>query len=281
MNAYFQPSRFIGLLRQELMEKYRTLLIFILSSLGGYLGLYLFCLLFELDLGVQTRSVLYAVFFSFACLLIPYLIYRSANRREDGLFYALTPASTLEKTLSMLLICSLIFPLSFVLLTLSFDSILSWLPFRHGFQGHLWGIVLGDYSQLPILQSSLEVFRSLDIDTASTGLWHNAVYGTSVVCLLNMLFRRHKIGYSILCYIGWVLLFSLITGVCSYLFFRSGLYMNLEIIDGIFYSNGRPAEAWFFRNFSGIVETFLFFNTYILPLIFWALTYLRIRRVQY
>ena len=91
----------------------------------------------------------------------------------------------------------------------------------------------------------------------------------SAFVLLNMLFRRHKIGYTLLTLLGiWVI--AIVIVVISAVSVFDNLQNNPDI-------NPERIYQWLITLYKAAIV----FCTYILPIACWILTYFRIRRIQY
>ena len=139
MNATFSIHRLGLTIYKELQEKY----MIILTSIGIILMIYLaFWALNLIDgepVSTAARAASAATTLSIISCLAPFFLYKNENRRMEGVFYAVSPSSTLEKTISMLVICSVIFPLLSTVLLMSLDSLLTLMPFEASYSGSIWG----------------------------------------------------------------------------------------------------------------------------------------------
>ena len=138
MNATFNIRRFGLNIYKELLEKYKLILGFWAVIVLVYLMIWGLTLLTGGNLGTTGRGTLVATLLQFYCCLIPFLLYKNENRHVEGTFYGITPASTLEKTLTVFVIATLLFPALTSVLMLSLDSLLASMPTDGGFSGHIW-----------------------------------------------------------------------------------------------------------------------------------------------
>ncbi|MBO7278720.1 MAG: hypothetical protein J6U70_03875 [Bacteroidales bacterium] len=271
MNTYFSFTRFGRLLRQDWQDCSRHFWILILSSVGAYLAFWLFCaLFFDFSIGTTGRSILTQCLFSLMMFLAPYRLFQNVNKRLEGYLYGITPASVLEKVLSMILIASVFFGCVEVVSIYSVDSLLSLLPTPYGFEGHLWqNAIQCETSMLNTLMDSqtYEFVTTL----AAPPMLLSLMLKQSWFIYFNTLFRSNKIGYTILVLIG----ISIASSTLSGLFAFASLYaMDIELMEGTvtmetIFSNLTP-YIW--------VASLL---TYVVPVIFWVLTYFRIKKIQY
>ena len=59
---------------------------------------------------LDSRTYFISALFFFAIFLSPYFVYKEMNNRKKGYFYAMLPASTFEKLLSMTLVSVVVVP---------------------------------------------------------------------------------------------------------------------------------------------------------------------------
>lgn len=264
MNSIFNIKRFCLLLRKELTEKSFSIMMIPVYAIVAYLFIWAMTLLYDSSLSADTRSSIIFCLFSIVVFLTPYIVYRNENRRLAGTFYAIMPASALEKLLSVILISTFLIPaISFVVLH-SLDSLLTLMPFnRIGFHGNVWAMIPRSF--IPEATG----IPSMDSHIINPSAWATILSGSSVAVFLCFLFRRHKIGYTILlnCGIG-ILTFILITL----------LFIAIE--------KNTIACGDTFTSYAGysyvlIINAFTITLTYVFPVIFYILTYFRIKRIQY
>ena len=279
MNATFNIRRFGLNIYKELLEKYRVILGFWAVIALVYLMFWGMALLLGSNVGEYSRGTVAITLLQFYCCLIPFLIYKTENRPIEGTFYGIAPASTLEKTLTVFVIVTLLFPALTTVLMLSLDSLLSVMPTESGFNGHIWDTVFSSDRFMSGLENSISTEEGRDIlDTLFFGIpnvlfnpFLSMILGQASFVFFAMLFRNHKIGKTLLviCGVGFLLSMGATWSIVStvkHLEAESLSSMDAEIM------------ARWMKNF---VKTVMVFTCYILPVIFWVLTYFRIRRVQY
>lgn len=119
MEEYFSFSRFGALLRTDLRNVWKNMgLSFLLMSTSGAVT-YLFVLGLrwlagwnELALYGDARGFIFGVMMATLCIVTPSRCYGSLTELRAGRFFLLLPASVLEKTVSMILICAIVVPVS-------------------------------------------------------------------------------------------------------------------------------------------------------------------------
>lgn len=271
MNTYFHFARFVKLLRQDWQDCSRKFWILILSSAGTYLAFWLFCsLLFDFHIGTTGRTFLTQALFSLLTLLAPYSLFRHANQRQKGYLFGITPASALEKLLSMLLIGTVFFCTMEVASIYTIDSLLSLLPTTYGFEGHLWNNFF--HSEASMLNTVLDS-QSYEFVTsvAAPPMIFSLMLKQSWFIYFNMLFRTNKIGNTILVLIGLSILSSLLSGLFAIASLNA---IDLELIEGTITTSTIFEHLSTYIWVAGVL-------TYVVPILFWVLTYFRIKRIQY
>ena len=280
MNATFSIHRLGLTVYKELQEKYMPILTSTGIILMTYLAIWALNLIDGEPVAAGVRASSAATILSIIGCLAPFFLYKNENRRMEGVFYAVSPSSTLEKTISMLVICSVIFPLLSTVLLMSLDSLLTLMPFEARYSGSIWGCMFSSKEYLNTITSFLQlntdpmaidfVNRMFDtiIPLAVPPIVGLALTQSAFV-LLNMLFRRHKIGYTLLTLLGiWVI--AIVIVVISAVSVFDNLQNNPDIDPERIYQ-------WLITLYKATIV----FCTYILPIACWILTYFRIRRIQY
>lgn len=279
MNATFNIRRFGLNIYKELLEKYKLILGFWAVIVLVHLMIWGLTLLIGGNLGTTGRGTLVATLLQFYCCLIPFLLYKNENRHVEGTFYGITPASTLEKTLTVFVIATLLFPALTSVLMLSLDSLLASMPTDGGFSGHIWKDIFttsGFADNLFNIDPSPEKTFILDrLYYATPDIFLNPYFGMllsqSALIFMAMLFRTHKIGKTLLviCGVGFLLSVGATWSIVA-------TVKNLD--EAVLNSMDAEIMANWVENF---VKTVMVFTCYILPVVFWVLTYFRIRRIQY
>ncbi len=276
MNATFNIQRFGLTIYKELLEKYRSALIFWAVLLLFYLAFWALTLIAGGTLNEGGRSAMAITMLTIACFLAPFILYKNENRRIDGIFYAASPSSTLEKTLSMLVIVTGLFPILTSVILLSVDSLLTVLPIDAGFRGSIWDEI---FSSKQYIESISPLFTE-DTRSLSDRLFHSLspfslnpytglLLSQSVFVFLNMLFRRHKIGISLITIFSIYLILIIIV-VTSVIGLVNQFGEDLENMD-----------AMLLDRIETMVRILVLGSTWIIPIVMWVCTYLRIKRIQY
>ena len=158
-----------------------------------------------------------------AAMVSPSRMYRTANLQKEGIYFAMLPASKLEKYLSMLLFTVVICPLLCLCGSIVLDYFLTLLPFG-SYNKWLW--------QTDYLASGLDYYRMLvsgnvpDLDSEELRLFAEVVTPGKVVLYVlvgylsyaalflftNTIFKKHKVLQTLLW--TWLISFA-INLVCT------------------------------------------------------------------
>ena len=121
------------------------------------------------NLDARFSTILSGIAISFA--IAPAIIYKSCNLKGRGNYYAMLPASHLEKYLSMLFYCCIVAPLAVLLGSFIVDTLLTLLPFGY-FKYFIW-----NYYDLPhITTEDMLFFIDFLFLTASIFMFSNTLF---------------------------------------------------------------------------------------------------------
>lgn len=206
---------------------------------------------------INDRTDLIAVLLNFAVLLSPYFVYSDINNSKKGYLYAIIPASTLEKLLSMSLMCMVVVPVcAFVALTAT--DVLLWLFSMMG---------IGGFKEIAFLDLAVLLDYRVII---------SAIAFVATPMMFNAVFRSHKILKTLLFFLA--LFFALVFGVS---FIVSALSVNL--------ATERAFEIWLGRTFGNcsaqdvisFLEIILSLFNAAIACVTLAVTYRRIKKMDY
>lgn len=155
-------------------------------------------------IGLGGRSTLMFIFFLIAIISAPSKIYGHITGRKEGTAFLMLPASTLEKFISMVLICAAVVPLAYFVLTAAVDILTCLIDPTCGVS------VVSEFSifrdkLLTALQSDQEV--PLSLTAAIDGLSNPLLYADDIASLAlafllgAILFRKSKTAKTIGCMI--------------------------------------------------------------------------------
>ena len=124
---------------------------------------------YQIAIGERFSTILSGIAISFA--IAPAIIYKSCNLKGRGNYYAMLPASHLEKYLSMLFYCCIVAPLAVLLGSFIMDTLLTLLPFGY-FKYFIW-----NYYDLPhITTEDMLFFIDFLFLTASIFMFSNTLF---------------------------------------------------------------------------------------------------------
>lgn len=190
MNSDFNFARFKMVVANDwkkFLSQYGvSLLVLLLIPVANWNSM----IFFEDSLGCGTRLFLLSVLYILAIIMAPARMYSDVNQPKRGIYFAMLPASKLEKFLSMVLYCFIVTPLAFLIGSFAIDTLLAVLPFGPSSRNYLWDI-------------------SDDFGFAIYPVVMTSVSSVAIFFFTNTLFRRKKVILTILCGIG--LIFSITT----------------------------------------------------------------------
>lgn len=131
MNDIFDWTRFCKVVRKDIMNIWPRAGKLMLLMAAVPVACWLLVTVSSIDRIMSPESrvpVIFGVIFLFG-LFFPSTMYYSCNRPKQGVYFAMLPASHLEKYLSMLLNCFVIAPLMLLVGIVLCDTILTLIPF--------------------------------------------------------------------------------------------------------------------------------------------------------
>ena len=155
-----------------------------------------------------------------AMMMVPEKAYGKANLSREGVAFAMLPASSLEKFISMFLYCAIMTPVVVFFGGYLIDAFLSIFPFG-GFEKpiHLYSLnelvsMMNDSEG--VIQAGGETEFSINdvfpIGVIRTGIYVGIIQWAAICMLGNMLFKKHKAGKTFACYLGISYLLSTVFG---------------------------------------------------------------------
>ena len=271
MNEVFDIKRLWKLMQYEAVNYipnfFKSLLIF--SSVIA--ATWIFSLTVDFNVLPDGRDKLVAGLFMLAIILSPFIVYKDMNNRKKGYIYAMIPASTLEKLLSMIALCVVVVPvLTYAVLTTT--DLLLWLFTKIG---------MGSFHEMVFYNPFTETFATEVYEdgflTYSLPLFDTVIYlmyTISYTIMFNTIFRKNKVLRTILFNISLVFALVILTSVTISI-------TSPEFWEGI----GRSLQSYF-KDWTAEEGIRLVLNiTRLLSIAFTALfltiAYFRIKRVNY
>lgn len=146
MNNTFDIKRFGNVVRHDGMSYFKNFgwTLVVLWSIPV-----IFWIMTYVSDGVYTnRDILISLLMWLSLIIVPSRLYKDVNDSRKGMLYAMTPASSLEKFLSMFLYCVLVTPIVYMLGAIAIDTILALKPGTNPYDGFIFkdfkGVLLPD-----------------------------------------------------------------------------------------------------------------------------------------
>lgn len=225
MNRNFEWSRFCKVVRKDFGNIWQqagtTLLMLTLIPLGVWL------VRMALTVGYGTivpeaRWSVIGMMVVLASGLTPSRLYRTCNLPKEGIYFAMLPASKLEKYLSMLLFSILVCPLMCLVGSIALDYLLTLLPFGP-YEKWLW--------QTDDLAELLDEYRRIVASSPTDGAGEQVclftkvltpgwvvlsmvlsyLYNAAIFIFTNTIFKKHKVLQTVL----WIWLISFVVSLVS------------------------------------------------------------------
>ena len=267
MNEVFDIKRFGKLVQFEVVNYmprfFKSLLIF--ASI--IFAMWMLSVTMDSDMWAASRAPLVQFLFTLAVTLSPFIVYKDVNNRKKGYIYAMIPASTLEKLLSMIVICVVVVQLlSYAVLEAT--DILLWLLSQAG---------IGSFMQLDIYNPFADSWGTVTLNNGDVGEFGlpllDSFLSTEVpifyAMMFNVIFRKNKVMKTILFNIA--------------LAFVSVVLMTM-LFDTEFIDNAWDMLRNCFDSEEGFIRFWLVFwriAALLLGFLYLAITYFRIKKVNY
>ncbi len=209
MNNTFTFNRFKNLLLKDgkmYFRNFGTTLI-VICCLNAIF--WIFNLLFGSTTLQEVRFGLLCVWTALAMMLVPEKVYGKANLSREGVSFAMLPASSLEKFISMFIYCAIVTPIVVFFGGYLVDTLLSLFPFG-GFEKPIHLYTLNEIMRLAddnkgVLQTgemSVTFTDVFPVGVMRTSLYMGIIQWAAIFMLGNMLFKKHKAGKTFACYLG-------------------------------------------------------------------------------
>ena len=206
MNNTLNINRFGKILKHDGLNFFPNLILTLAILWAIPVIIYLFAALMPTEetkdaFDAMSRIDLISTLTSIALIIAPARLYRHCNDSRKGIGYAMLPASTLEKFLSMVFYCVVVTPIIYVAGALAIDSILA--LFQGPYDGFAAAYYFDRYAKLDaiftkdnaMLDASLLIFFKSISPTFMIAL---SMLGTltisSIFMFGNMIFKKHKTG---------------------------------------------------------------------------------------
>lgn len=221
MNNTFSFNRFKNLLLKDgkmYVRNFGTSLI-VFCCLNAIF--WIFNLLFGSETMPPVRFGMLCTWTALAMLMVPSKVYGNANLSREGVGFAMMPASSLEKFVSMFLYCAIVTPVIVFFGGYLVDTLLSLFPFG-GFDKPIRLYTLNEIVSRMMTDNegvvqmgelSISATTLFPIGVIRTSLYMGIIQWAALFMLGNMLFKKHKAGKTFACYLGISYLFSMLFGL--------------------------------------------------------------------
>lgn len=268
MNDTFEFGRFAKLLKYECVNYLPNYMKGMVVFASFLVAAWLFTIASKLSF--ESRAPFMTVLFYFAVCLSPYFVYKDMNNRKKGYTYAMLPASTLEKLLSMIVVCVIVVPVM-VYLALSVTDVLLYALSCAG-AGHFTGLEFCSPFTVELEEGWGDAELAQLFDTKLIVL--SCVENIAVFMMFNSIFRKHKIIKTLLFSMAVQFIFQIVI-----------IFLALWIPESTWEEWGRWLVEYF-RDMTGeealsIIYDVMFTSNVIAMAIVLTITYFRIKRVNY
>ena len=230
MNNTFSFNRFKNLLLKDgkmYIRNFGTSLI-VWCCLNAIF--WIFNLLFGSSTMPPVRFGMLCTWTALAMMMVPSKVYGNANLSREGVGFAMMPASSLEKFISMFIYCAIVTPIVVFFGGYLVDAFLSIFPFG-GFEKPIRLYSINEIIQMfndtegtvRAGEMDLPIEQVFPIGVMRTSLYAGIIQWSAIFMLGNMLFKKHKAGKTFASYLGISYLISMIMGL---------VFFNREIMEG-------------------------------------------------
>lgn len=273
MNNTFDWNRFCKVVGKDCRNMWplfgTTMLI--LAALPFALWLLLLVTGRSNHVGPEWRIWIIAALAALAAIMTPSRLYRTMNLRNEGIYYAMLPASRLEKYLSMLLYSFVVCPLVVYVGGMALDVVLTALPVGP-YREYLWQ----GYTGFPFPNMTMDGIVS-NADGFPAG-WFNLTMMTSyladtaIFIFTATLFKKHKVLFTFL----WLYLIEFVLSLVA-IPVGIGLAGNADFMEWIYDTfNNWDGELAAQAIFGGAV----LFNVLLTAVMLW-LAWRRLKKMPY
>ncbi|MGN0190573.1 MAG: hypothetical protein ACI39U_02855 [Candidatus Cryptobacteroides sp.] len=206
MNNIFDFKRFGKYYVSDLKHAFDySALTILLTSLSGIIA-YLFCGIMKLivsgewmSYGTAGRCATFVIAFYIIAFSVPAKCYGHFTDKRSGSFFTLIPASSLEKTLSMIINVCILAPISYLVISLAADSLLCLLDPRAGESLiHSVTTASGEFANAFARVNSAVDFDLINTSELVGGYILNVSSWIMVFLIGALYFKKNKVGKTFL-----------------------------------------------------------------------------------
>ena len=284
MNNTLNINRFGKVLKHDGLNFFPKLILTLAILWAIPVIVYLFAALMPTNdtndaFDAMSRIDLISTLTSIALIIAPARLYRHCNDSRKGIGYAMLPASTLEKFLSMVFYCVVVTPIIYVAGALAIDSILA--LFQGPYEGFAAAYYFDRYAKLDaiftkdnaMLDASLLIFFKSISPTFMIAL---SMLGTltisSIFMFGNMVFKKRKTGKML----GILILLFII-----FMIVIINLVANNEALANYFQQMNEENMAEFIKHFTFIAMNVGFYTEIIISALMLFGVYRKIKTQKY
>ncbi|MBO5849419.1 MAG: hypothetical protein J6R17_09490 [Bacteroidales bacterium] len=231
MNNTFNIKRFGNVVRRDGMSYFQNFgwTLIVLWALPVILWFLTYISMETFDTGIiSNRDTKISILMWLSLMIVPSRLYKNYNDSRKGVVLAMTPASSLEKFLSMILYCTVITPIIYMLGAIAIDTILALKPGTNPYDGFIFkdfkGLLLPDLVHVGDDEMNRQFAEHiLDKNRILINIIQ-FLYVSSIFMFTNMLFKKRKLSKTI----G---ILTLIGIILTILIVRIASDINVEFLD--------------------------------------------------
>ena len=234
MNNTFDWNRFGKVLKKDLHNlwpMFGTTMI-ILAALPFTIWLLALVINHEFTIGPDWRVIMIMMVSGLAALMLPSRLYRTMNLRNEGIYYAMLPASKLEKFISMLLFTFIVAPVAVYLGSMLIDIILTLLPagpYRQWLWKGNWG-----FPVFNVLNDDEMASAGIHSGWFTASMWTSFLASPALFLYAATLFKKHKVLYTFLVlylleFVGSIILIPILVALSQTPDFMEWLYDTFHL----------------------------------------------------
>lgn len=222
MNNTFNINRFGKVLKHDGLNFFPNIILALAIIWAIPVVIYLFTCLMPSDETTQlydpfSRIDIISTLSTIMLIIAPARLYKHCNDPRKGISYAMLPASTLEKFLSMVFYCIIVTPIVYIAGALAIDSILA--IFHGPYEGFAVSYYFDRFAQINAIfdksnvmidESWILYYKSLSPTFAIILSAIGSLTISSIFMFGNMIFKKHKTGKMIGILILMFILFMII-----------------------------------------------------------------------
>ena len=280
MNNTFNINRFGNLVRRDGMSYFSNYgwTLVVLWALPVILWFLTYISMETFDTGViSNRTTTISTLMWLSLMIVPSRLYKNYNDSRKGVILAMTPASSLEKFLSMILYCVVITPIIYLIGALLIDTVLALKPGTNPYDGFIFSDFFSEnyesYREMLSLgdeELNRTIFDHMLSKNPFVYKMLQILGFSSVFMFTNMLFKKRKLSKTI----GILTILGIIFSICVVRYI-----INLE-----YNFNANWTDEEITNYVKGVVNyayNFIFYSSLISASAFLYLTYYKIKKQTY